>query len=346
MFEKIMQEMKNYEGLHYILEEISKYRDNLDNLCKYGMVLLGPDSFLQNESLDIIDFFEEKGFELVDVCVKRLSRTLTENLFLPTSSCTKCGNLKWWMIQDSAEQGAFCAALFYCDEADSKNHCLKRLNKYKGKSNPLDNSIGVVRYDYEAINICLNLIHIPDTYGDFFKDTSPFFNVEKMVEIIHNKEFTKRHLKNKLFEMKLMQRTGEKYIFELILYKIKFNVACLLEDEEHLLDYYKEQYEWFYKENNRKKRNMNLKNNIEFEMAYIRSLEDTLISKIHSSNEINRLYRLLDKINIMRILKIFTIPYMYKNYERDVYSELGGYGLIIDDFERLILNTSLIQWKD
>ena len=81
-------------------------------------------------------------------------------------------------------------------------------------------------------------------------------------------------------------------------------------------------------------------------MESIRNLEDILINKIHSANEIRRLYRLLDKMNILRILKIFTAPYMYKNYERDVYNELGGYGLIINDFERLILNTSLIQWKD
>ena len=338
--------MVKYEGLRYLTEELSNYRYDLDNLYKFGMVLLGPDSFLQNESLHIIDFFEEKGFELIDVCVKRLNRTLTENLFLPTSTCTKCGDLKWWMIQDSAEQGVFCGALFYCDVADNENHCLKRLNVLKGTSNPLDNSTGVVRYDYEAINVCLNLIHIPDTYGDFFKDTSPFYKVEKIVEIIHDKEMVKQNLKNKLFKMKLMLRTGEKYIFELVLYKAKFNIACLLEDEEYLLDYYQEQYECFHKESSREKRNARLRSNIEFEMANIRCQEENWINKIHSENERERLYRLFDKMNIIRILKIFTSPYMYKKYERDVYKELGGYGLVIEDFDKLILNTSLIQWKN
>lgn len=346
MFEKIEREMNQYDGLNYITKEISNYRYDLANLCKYGMVLLGPDSFMQNESLCIIEFFEKKGFEIVDVCFKRLSKTQTENLFLPTSTCTKCGDLKWWMIQDSAEQGAFCAVLFYCDDADNENHCLKRLNAFKGTSNPLDNSTGVVRYDYEAINVCLNLIHIPDTYGDFFKDTSPFYKVKEIVEIIHNREITRQHIKNKFFKMKLMLRTGEKYIFELVLYKVKFNIASLLDDEHNLFDYYQNQYEWFHKEKNRKKRNIKLKKNIEFEMASIKDLEDILINKIQLEHETERLYRLIDKMNILRILKAFTSPDIYKKYERDIYIELRGYGLIIEEFERLILNTSLIQWKN
>jgi nucleoside diphosphate kinase len=346
MYKKIVQEMKKYKGLHYITEEISNYKYELDNLCKYGMVLLGPDSFLQNEALNIIEFFKGKGFELVDISVKRLSRTLTENLFLPTSTCTQCGDLKWWMIQDSAEQGAFCAALFYCSDANIDNHCLKRLNAYKGQSNPLDNCIGVVRYDYEAINVCLNLIHIPDTYGDFFKDTSPFYKIEKIVEIIQDKDRASQHLKNKLFNMKLMLRTGEKYIFELVLYKTKFNIAYLYEDEEQLIEFYKNQYEWFHEENSREKRNKKIKSNIETEMAMLRKLEENLINEMHSENEIEGMYRLLDRMNIIRILKILTSPFMYKKHERDVYAELEGYGLKINEFERLILNTSLIQWKD
>lgn len=346
MFEKIKQELEKYEGLHYITEELSNYRYDLDNLHKFGMVLLGPDSFMQSETLRIIDFYEKRGFELVDVCVKRLNRTMTENLFLPTSTCTKCGDLKWWMIQDSAKQGAFGVALLYCDDADIEDNCLKRLNAYKGMSNPLDNSTGVVRFDYEAINVCLNLIHIPDSYGDFFKDILPFYKIKELVDIIQDRTMTKQFLDNKLFEIKLMLRTGEKYIFEKVLYKTKFNIACLLKDEKELLDYYKNQYKWFSDEKSREKRNTKLKENIRYELERIRNLEYIFLNQIRSENDIERVFELINKINILRILNLFTSPCMYKVYERDLYNELRGYGLVIEEFEVLILNTSLIQWID
>lgn len=346
MYEIIKQELNKYEGLHYKLDEIYEYRNKLNGLSQYGMVLLGPDSFMQNEAINIIEFFQQKNFELIDVRIKQLNRTMTENLFLPTSTCNKCGNLKWWMIQDSANQGAFCAALFYCAAASDEDNCLSKLNSYKGKSNPLNNIAGVVRYDYEAINVCLNLIHIPDTYGDFFKDTSPFYTVSEIIEIIRDRAKMKSQLQNKFFELELLSRTGEKYIFELVLYKTKYRVASLLIGENSLLSYYQKQYDCFKKEKQREKRNMQLRENIMAEEKKIEAIERELLNKIQMESEKIKLYQLLDRINILRLLKLITIPNDFKCYEKDIYMELQGYGIVVNSFEKLILNTSLIQWEN
>lgn len=206
MYKKIKTELKKYEGLSFIERELYIHKEKLLDLYKYGMVLIGPDAFIQNDVLDILAFFENNGFKLVDLRLKQLNRTQTETLFLPTSSCVKCDNLKWWMIQDSAYQGVFCSAIFYCEDAEVTDNCLKMLNELKGKSNPLDNAPGVVRYDYAAINVCLNLIHIPDIYGDFFKDITPFYKISEIIDIINGNFIQYRSLKNKIFEIKLLKK--------------------------------------------------------------------------------------------------------------------------------------------
>lgn len=342
MFKEIEKELLNYEGLQHLVEILESNIDKLDNIYKYGMVLLGPDSFAQREVIDILDFFINCGFELVSLKTKFLNRTETENLFLPSSSCIKCGNLKWWMIQDSANQGVFSSAVFYCDKADLENNCLKMLNSLKGTSNPVDNNSGVVRYDFSAINVCLNLIHIPDTYGAFFKDSSPFYSVTDIVNIV--KKTKKQNLELKKFELFLLQRTTEKYNFEIVAYKIKFLLSSLLDDEDKIKIYYMQQYNKILSIKDRKKRISLVKQNINYETQYLENIiRKTIYNKDTGENFFDKI---IDKIYILRLLKVFTVPDIYKGYKRDIFLELKVLGIIVDDFEKLILNTSLIQWKE
>ena len=244
MFEKIKRDLEKYEGLSYLVDDIYLHKNEFKDLYKYGMVLLGPDSFIQGEALSIIDFFRQKRFDLVSVKFKVLNRTQVEHLFLPTSSCIKCGDLKWWMIQDSADQGMFCGVLFFCDDASEEVNCLNKLNMYKGRSNPLDNASGVVRYDFSAINVCLNLIHVPDTYGDFFKDTSPFYGIGELAEITRLKKNDCYMEENYEFQIKLHENVN-KYSFEILLYKVKYYLICLITNKcNHELNstYYQNQY--------------------------------------------------------------------------------------------------------
>ena len=342
MFKKIKNELIQYEGLQHMLETVETNSDKLDNIYKYGMVLLGPDSFIQREVIDILEFFIDNGFELVSLKTKFINRTESENLFLPSSSCVKCGNLKWWMIQDSAEQGVFCSAIFYHDKADLEHNCLKMLNSLKGTSNPIDNKAGVVRYDFSAINVCLNLIHIPDTYGAFFKDISPFYSVADIVKIINRVQ--KQNLELKKFELFLLQRTTEKYSFEMIAYKIRYLLSSLLEDEDEIKIYYMQQYNKIVNILDRKKRIGLVKENIKIETEYLENIIKKTIC--NSDLEEKSFEKILDKIYILRLLKIFTIPELYKCYKRDFFLELKVLGIMVDDFEKLILNTSLIQWKE
>lgn len=346
MFEKIASDLGKYEGLRYLIDDINRYKNEIEDLYKYGMVLLGPDSFVQGEALNIINFFRQKGFELVTVKFRNLYKTQVENLFLPTSTCIKCGDLKWWMIQESAEQGVFCGVLFFCEEATEDCNCLKRLNAYKGKSNPLDNAEGVVRYNFAAINVCLNLIHIPDSYGDFFKDTSPFYKISEIVKITHL-ERNECMEGVYFFQIKLHENVN-KYIFELLLYKVKYliisNISNCNNIELNLL-YYQKCYEIISNLQTREEKILYVKKNIEDELEMLLNIENFLLTKLRKEFNNNIIEFLVEDLNLIRILKVFTNPINYRFYNRDIFAEVKVHGININDFGKLILNTSLIQWK-
>lgn len=346
MFEKINEELKKYEGLAYLSDEIKEYKKELDKIVNYGMVLIGPDSFKQGEAINIIKRFQEKGFELVDLRIKKLNRTEMENLFLPTSTCMKCGNLKWWMISDSAEQGYFCATLFYSKSANETISCLKQLNKFKGKSNPLDNKNGVIRYDFAAINVCLNLIHVPDSYGDFFKDTSPFFSTSEIMEIVKGHDNCQNGLKNKIFEAELLNCDNSKRIFEKVYYKTKYRMACLMSNKDLLLDFYRNQYELFKEELGREENYTLFLESLEKERKFLEKIEEKMWLMMKTISTKDSRYSLIDDLNIIRLLDIFSYPQKYRTYSRDIYKQLEGVGLYIEEFDKLILNTSLIQCKE
>lgn len=343
MFEEVIGQLEKYEGLRYLQEEIITCKEKFINLYKYGMVLLGPDSFIQGEALDIVRFFEKNGFKLLKVKFRKLQKTQVENLFLPTSSCVKCGDLKWWMIQESANKGVFCGALFYCEDGTEKENCLQLLNNFKGKSDPMLNQSGVVRYDFAAINICLNLIHIPDTYGDFFKDSSPFYSIQELANITQLKEEQGMDEDYK-FEIKLHENTS-KYLFETLFYKIMYYLACLLKyDDGQLRKRYYNQYNAIQKLESRKERYLLVKKSMVEEVEILSKAEDTVFRLFKNIADKRDLYSLIEEIDILRLLKLFSNPLEFKQYNKDIFTELELYGIVCDDYEKLILNTSLIQW--
>ena len=261
MFDEVKEQIDKYPGLVYIIDQLMPYKDKMEELYHYGMVLIGPDSFRQGEAINIVEYLQHQGFVLKAITTKRINRTETENLFLPTSTCMQCKCLKWWMIQDSSSAGEFAAAIFYSKTATKKVSCLKQLNLHKGKSDPLKNTNGVIRHDFKAINICLNLIHVPDTYGDFFKDTSPFYTIPSIFSIIAGSQ--KIELEQELFTVYLYDQAKSSYVFEKTIYKIKYLLTSGLfknfkyidgHSLLHLLQYYKSQYLFFEQEVSREKR--------------------------------------------------------------------------------------------
>ena len=80
-------------------------------------------------------------------------------------------------------------------------------------------------------------------------------------------------------------------------------------------------------------------------MNMLNNAEDVLLTKLRNDYDKKNIGIILDDLNVLRLLKIFTYPLNYKQYNRDIFNELRVYGIRISDFEKLILNTSLIQWK-
>ena len=348
MIIEIENQIKKYPGLCYIVDNLKKYKNELTYLHKFGMVLIGPDCFKQHEAENIINFFKEKGFELVDIKLKFLNRTETENLFLPNSTCTKCDNLKWWMIQDSALTGNFAALVFYDKNANENYNCLKHLNSYKGKSNPLTNSNGKVRYDFSAINICLNLIHIPDNFGDFFKDTSPFFSVKEIINIINqdNYKLKQRNIDDKLMSIRLCEYIN-KYTFEFVNYKFKYlllqKVIFKNEDIKQIIDHYKKVFELEKSTYSREERNRIFKENISKELTMIKNCKLSLINKIKKSDKLEKVDIYIDDYNILMLLECLTSNNKFKIEKKDIFKIIESEGIYVDQFEKLIINTSMIQ---
>jgi len=354
MLENIAKQIGKYRGLTYIIDELNNYQNSLNELYTYGMVLFGPDSFKQTEVFNIIEFLTNKGFKMIAVKIKRVSKTQAENLFLPTSTCMECGSLKWWMIQDSASLGEFASIIFYSPSATLETNCLAQLNKFKGNSDPLKNSDGVVRYDFKAINICLNLIHIPDTYGDFFKDTSPFYTIPELVEIVNrpvdlNTDF-KEQFKNDLFLIKLYSRNTSFYEFESLIYKIKYLLADALKiSEDSLLSlktHYIHLYNTFEKADNRAQKREIYVESISKEKNIIYSYQELLIGLMSKNKDHKgKVHELVKAYCICDLLYTITDPYLYKQYNDDFFLQLQALNIYIDAFEKIIVNTSLLQWR-
>lgn len=354
MLENIAKQIGKYRGLTYIIDVLNNYKNSLDGLYMYGMVLFGPDSFKQTEVLNIIEFFTNKGFKMMAVKIKRINKTQAENLFLPTSTCMECGSLKWWMIQDSASLGEFASVVFYSPSATPETNCLTQLNKFKGNSDPLKNSDGVVRCDFKAINICLNLIHIPDTYGDFFKDTSPFYTIPELVDIINrqvdlNTDY-KEQFKSDLFLIKLYSRNTTYYEFEILIYKIKYLLADALKISEgsllSLKAHYIHLYNAFENVDNRAQKREIYVESISKEKNIICSCQELLIGlMLKNKDDKSKVHELVKAYHTCDLLYTITDPNLFKQYNDDFFLQLQAINIHIDTFEKLIISTSLLQWR-
>ena len=252
--------------------------------------------------------------------------------------------------------GEFAAVIFYSEKATSEMDCLTLLNRFKGNSNPLNNTEGVVRYDFNAINVCLNLIHIPDIYGDFFKDTNPFYNISELKELVNKPVEQKNNLRDKykheFFLIELYSKSESYYKFELLIYKIKYLLVNSLDNSKNDVIYFKDYYMRMYKEfekiNNRQETYSLFVENIKKEMESISKYQDFLIQLI-SKNERNKnkIYRFIREYEICILLCTITDPDLFKQYQykKDYFLQLEAFNIYIDPLEKLIANTSLIQWK-
>lgn len=358
MFDEISKQINKYPGLVSIIDEIEPFKSELNHLPHFGMVLFGPDSFKQGEVFNIIEYLKQNGFVLIDIKTKRITKTETENLFLPTSTCIECRSLKWWMIQDSAEMGEFSAAIFYSEKATQNFNCLNQLNQYKGNSNPLKNNCGVIRHDFKAINVCLNLIHIPDTYGDFFKDTSPFYSVEELFSLFSTRKkrdnrdtIEQKQLANQLFLIELYSNNNNYYCFELSFYKVKYFLAeklyriCNIIKLDELLLHYRKLYAFFKQCSTREERYHVFLTNISSEQEAIFDIQSEIKDQIANHQNKRHFIDLISAYQISELLLMITDPNYFVQTGDSFFTKLTPYDITIDLYEQLIIKTTLFQWK-
>ena len=355
LIEDIREQLNKYPGLSNIMDELVASNINVNELSHYGMVLFGPDAFKQGEVLRIIDYLKRNGFVLISVKTQKITKTEAENLFLATSTCVQLKKLKWWMIQDSSSAGMFCAAIFYSPTSSEHLNCLCELNLHKGQSNPLKNRPGKIRYDFKAINTCLNLVHIPDTYGDFFKDTSPFYSVSDIVDIVNHPTgnlAVKEETNKDIYIVELYSKMDACYSFEFSIYKVKYLLAAKLADyftSTSLFDFIihlKKTCDAVINEESRTERNSIYICNSDRDKEEIKRIQNELYNRI-TQNGVTRedLSKLITAYQLTELLLDISVPERYAKSYSYFFDHVEVLGIIVDGYDRLIINTTLLQWE-
>jgi len=361
VLEDIRQGFEKYDGLNNLTVDIEKVtKENLIRIHGLGVIFLGVDTFLQNEVNSIIKFFMGKGFNILKICLrKRLTRSEVENLFLPNNSCLNCGDFRWWMIQDSMSLGPLMAVIVHLSDSTSDNNCLKRLNFYKGKGDPFEGKPGTIRNDFSAINISMNLIHIPDNYSDFVKDIAPFFSVSEIESILNDtKLIESRGMKGKnylskieLFDIYINSRVNNyKHSFFRSLYITKFEllkaIKGIYEEITQLLDICIDYIITIEKELNRFENLKLMRERNVKEIVLVNEISRKIRSEIGNPELSNEL--LLIEMSDFKKISSYLAFCNEDNYnfvsERFI-SDIEAEGIVLSAIDRHIILTTCAQWK-
>lgn len=345
-----------YPKMAFLRDRSEKISNNTTDIYKYGSVYFGVDTFSQSEVLDIIQYIQEKGFNIISYKIRtRLLKSEIENLFLPNNSCNECGDFRWWMVQDTIELGPLMVLLIQDPKATVDMSCLKRINSHKGHGNPFNAEKNTIREKFSSINYSMNMVHIPDNTLDFIKDSTPFYDSDELIELI-NKFKTVKDLGvnfleyHEIFDINSRQKSFiEKYNFFKSITILKFRIVKSIENKiackDDILKYYNEKYTSnVYL--NRKEIFSNYRDSLEEEMDILVQLKKNISSCLDIGFEetFNNTTIIKDILRLQLFSKLISKD---KNIEFNQFDleQLNYLDIYIPDIDKHIILTSLIQWN-
>lgn len=348
-------DFSRYPKMHYLQTKADELRECLTQIHHFGIVYLGYDTFQQGETIEILEYLRNNKFNIIKAKLRvNLSKTEIENLFLPNNSCIECGSFRWWMVQDTLDLGPLLSVIIHKKEATPDNHCLKQLNKLKGFGDPFVAKEGTIRERFSAINYSMNMIHIPDDYLDFIKDSTPFFSTKEIKVIIKDNatldlEGASLLSKDELFDIKTRMVRSNKYSFvksiNLLKYRLVNNLEKSYKERERLLQLYRELIE----ATSYQKRHEQLKQLLTSYTEEKRLL-NSFMEELENQNQIsiNRMIeddKLLGDVLRLRLLMKFSAFESFINLSQKDFDYLHLLNVDIDNFDKHIILTSALPWK-
>ncbi len=314
-----------------------------------GAIFLGYDAFLQSEVLNIIKFIESKGFDIVSAKIRtELSKSEIENMFL-SDNVHIDKTFKWWMVNELVSSGPMACIIIH---KNNKNSCLYELNKIKGSGDPYKNSQETIRGRFKAINIGMNLIHIPDNYEQLKKDIEPFFNMDQLYKEIYEKKIIdKKHSFNALsqtenFELDFYSnKVNKDFSFFKSLYYLKYEILKSIKKDSE----YRKQLQNLcieYINNIRMTRDDNLKMMRKY-FVLEQEVTEKYINKIKKDiilDELNDIILLRD-LELLSLFSVLSNEEKFDDFNEEDIRKLKGYGIKISAMHEYILITSLQLWR-
>lgn len=328
---------------------------NNDAIKNLGAIFLGYDTFLQGEVLSIVNYLENKGFNILKCKVKsRLDRSEAEDIFLADNAHINSG-FKWWMVSDLVTSGPMACILVHFPEC--KENCLTELNYLKGPGDPFENTSETIRGKFKSINIAMNLIHVPDNYSDFMKDTSPFFKVDEIREMVDTisknnmfKEKGGNYLsKRENFELEFYsERMNSDYSFFKSLYHLKFEILKSLNTNSLERDYLIEVCIDFQNviDNDRNTRVLTMRQILHTENYNVDLILTSLKELISFEKDLTKIIYFVNDYKKMYLYKKLCDELTFKLVSENDLRQLEAEGVFLPKMHKHILITSLSQWKN
>jgi nucleoside diphosphate kinase len=162
-----------------------KEKSIYDSQRRVAFVFFDPWSVNQNLHIDITKRILDSGFQIADFSYTRLSACDIENIYKKNKPIDV--NKSWYVSGKIYTMGVSCGLLFYYrgEFINDYDNASLLLNSLKGKSNPLLNNKGNLRFDFRAPNKSLSLMHCSDDWQSICNESVSFFSADQLMQALN-----------------------------------------------------------------------------------------------------------------------------------------------------------------
>jgi nucleoside diphosphate kinase len=340
------------EGLFYrnkdIIGDLATF-SHLQN--KVVFVFFDPWTIRHHKLKKIVQRIMKYGFEILAFNFHLLKESDIEQIYRKNPPITM--KTSWHLPREVYEIGQSCGILFYLD--DPNTTATELMKNLKGKSNPVLNGPGKLRYDFRAPNKSLSLMHSSDDWDSTLNESTVFFSQNHLKKVF-SKVSTRQFLINKRSMINGTYYDGMEYIKEQsatnLLLKIRLRILNLIDVESYTqlrVADLKRMWGYYLK---RDFLQLTVEQEVKEYLAiinYEESLLKDLVSQINSLQHIVT-YPRLYQYNTIRLSSLADSLMILNNVK--YYSYIDGSKItdtipvFFDQWEKLLFKTTLFHFEE